>query len=86
MTIEMLVGTKNMTTAFWGHLIGLMIFGAVLAFIQSPVVIRPQNINAGKWILSGMIGSLLVMEVVVPLYLTKNGLPRSQCNTPHLLD
>lgn len=69
-TTEVLVGTKNMTTAFWGHLIGLMIFGAFLGFIQS-LVIRRENINIGKWILSGMIGFLLVMAVIVPLYLTK---------------
>ncbi|MFN2440818.1 MAG: hypothetical protein ABR503_16555, partial [Chitinophagaceae bacterium] len=67
---ERLIGHKNTTTAFWGHFTGLLIFGAFLGFIQS-LVLRRHNIHTGKWIVSGILGFVLVMAVIWPLYLTK---------------
>ncbi|MFN2458807.1 MAG: hypothetical protein ABR502_11455 [Chitinophagaceae bacterium] len=68
-TTERMIG-ENMNTAFFGHFIGLLLFGAFLAFVQS-LVIRRLQIATGKWILSGIVGFVLVMAVIWPLYLTK---------------
>jgi|SRR5687767_13527449 len=67
---ELIIGNKNMTSAFLGHFIGLMVFGIILAFSQS-LVLNRQNIKTLKWIVSGALGFTLVMLVIWPLYLTK---------------
>lgn len=66
---EVIVGHRTMETMFVGHLIGLAVFGAVVASCQA-VALRHLLPSPTRWILAGALGFAMVMAVISPLYWT----------------
>lgn len=67
---EVIIGHRPATApwpGFVGHLIGLAVFGAVVASCQA-VVLRGLLPSPGRWILAGALGFALVIAVISPLY------------------
>lgn len=66
---EAIVGQRTMASGFVGHLVGLAIFGAVVASCQA-VVLRRLLPSPSRWVLAGALGFALVIAVITPLYWT----------------
>jgi hypothetical protein len=66
---EAIVGHGTMARGFIGHLVGLAVFGAVVASCQA-VALRRLLPSPSRWILAGAAGFALVVAVITPLYWT----------------
>ena len=66
---EVVVGHQTMASGVVGHLVGLAVFGTIVAFCQV-VALRRLLPSPARWILAGASGFALVVAVITPLYWT----------------
>jgi len=64
---EAVFGHATMTLGFVGHLVGLAIFGTIVAASQA-IALRDLSSGALHWMIAGAIGFALVTLVIFPLY------------------
>ena len=64
---EAIFGHATMTLGFVGHLVGLAVFGTIVASSQS-FALRELVSGRSRWVIAGAVGFALVTLVIFPLY------------------